>query len=275
MLWQGPARRRNRKFVEEARSSRPPRPQNVPRARLGQRLIASSAAADLNNSGRGPSRRVPHWKEVSGCPASDGTRDEAARIPCGGSAKVSAAAPLARPGPTHRSRAAARRSHRFHQKRWAPLGRRSPAAARLTAHLPWTVRRRRHATMTKGRRRLKHALIITCTIACPVGLDNGEVCSGHGACAEHVSKGIDETCVCDYGFSGPDCSLRLCPAARAWSDYASSNNTAHARHVECANMGESRRPAVPRCLHAIDATRVHQTGSWVVYFFILRLFGPI
>ena len=123
--------------------------------------------------------------------------------------------------------------------------------------------------MTKGRRRLKYALIITCTIACPVGLDNGEVCSGHGACAEHVSKGIDETCVCDYGFSGPDCSLRLCPAARAWSDYASSNNTAHARHVECANMGESRRPVVWRRLHAVDATRVHQTRSWVVSLSVL------
>jgi hypothetical protein len=36
----------------------------------------------------------------------------------------------------------------------------------------------------------------------------------------------------------------------------------------------SRRPAVLRRLHAIDATRVHQTRSWVVYFLILRSFGP-
>jgi hypothetical protein len=36
----------------------------------------------------------------------------------------------------------------------------------------------------------------------------------------------------------------------------------------------SRRPAVLRRLHAIDATRVHQTRSWVVYFWILRPFGP-
>jgi hypothetical protein len=35
-----------------------------------------------------------------------------------------------------------------------------------------------------------------------------------------------------------------------------------------------QRPAVLRCLHAIDATRVHQTRSWVVSFFILRPFGP-
>ena len=36
----------------------------------------------------------------------------------------------------------------------------------------------------------------------------------------------------------------------------------------------SRRPAVPRRLHAIDATRAHQTRSWVVYFLNLRPFGP-
>ena len=36
----------------------------------------------------------------------------------------------------------------------------------------------------------------------------------------------------------------------------------------------SRRPAVLRCLHAIDATRVRQTRSWVVSFPILGPFGP-
>ena len=36
----------------------------------------------------------------------------------------------------------------------------------------------------------------------------------------------------------------------------------------------TRRPAVLRCLHAIDATRFHQTRSWVVSFSILRPFGP-
>ena len=36
----------------------------------------------------------------------------------------------------------------------------------------------------------------------------------------------------------------------------------------------ARRPAVLRCPHAIDATRVHQTRSWVVSFSILRPFGP-
>ena len=39
-------------------------------------------------------------------------------------------------------------------------------------------------------------------------------------------------------------------------------------------MARSRRPAVLRRLHAIDATLVHQTRSWVVSFSILRSFGP-
>ena len=36
----------------------------------------------------------------------------------------------------------------------------------------------------------------------------------------------------------------------------------------------SRRPVVLRRLHAVDATRVHQTRSWVVSFSSLRPFGP-
>ena len=38
--------------------------------------------------------------------------------------------------------------------------------------------------------------------------------------------------------------------------------------------GPRRRPVVQRRLHAIDATRIHQTRSWVVSFLILRPFGP-
>jgi hypothetical protein len=40
------------------------------------------------------------------------------------------------------------------------------------------------------------------------------------------------------------------------------------------NWVPGRRPAVLRCLHAIDATRVHLTMKWVVSFSILRPFGP-
>ena len=41
-----------------------------------------------------------------------------------------------------------------------------------------------------------------------------------------------------------------------------------------AKKVRSRRPAVLRRLHAIDATRVHLTMKWVVSFWILRPFGP-
>ena len=38
-------------------------------------------------------------------------------------------------------------------------------------------------------------------------------------------------------------------------------------------MVRSRRPVVRR-LHAVDATRVHLTMTWVLYFSISRPFGP-
>ena len=47
-----------------------------------------------------------------------------------------------------------------------------------------------------------------------------------------------------------------------------------AGQMTAAGKVRSRRPAVLRCLHAIDATRVHQTRSWVAYFSSLRPFGP-
>ena len=39
-------------------------------------------------------------------------------------------------------------------------------------------------------------------------------------------------------------------------------------------MVRSRRPAVLRCLHAIDARRLQERSSWVVSISILRPFGP-
>ena len=46
--------------------------------------------------------------------------------------------------------------------------------------------------------------------------------------------------------------------------------------AKAAKFGvRSPRFEVLRCLHAIDATRVHQTRSWVVSFSISRPFGPI
>jgi len=56
--------------------------------------------------------------------------------------------------------------------------------------------------------------------------------------------------------------------------YVAVKRVAKDQMSKVVNEVRSRRPAVLRRLHAIDATRVHQTRSWVVYFLILRPFGP-
>ncbi|CAM9624433.1 unnamed protein product, partial [Sphacelaria rigidula] len=60
-------------------------------------------------------------------------------------------------------------------------------------------------------------------------------CSGRGLINSNL------TCSCFSGFRGPDCSLRACPVGRAWVDFPSDTNTAHADGVECSNMGTCDR----------------------------------
>ena len=63
------------------------------------------------------------------------------------------------------------------------------------------------------------------------------ICSGHGAClAPHVSSTAPYVCDCYDGYGGGDCSVRLCPSARAWADYPTKHG-AHASGTECAGMG--------------------------------------
>ena len=88
---------------------------------------------------------------------------------------------------------------------------------------------------------VRWAALVTVAAACPHGHLNEQVCSGHGHCARGVAPGVDETCVCDAGFVAADCSQRACPAGRAWADYATANNTAHALHFECSNQGHCDR----------------------------------
>jgi hypothetical protein len=60
---------------------------------------------------------------------------------------------------------------------------------------------------------------------------------------------------------------------RSLVKYACAMNKADVAFVPVPPV-RSRRPAVLRRLHAVDATRVHQMTSWVVSLLILRPFGP-
>ena len=63
-----------------------------------------------------------------------------------------------------------------------------------------------------------------------------------------------------------------------WTQVKSVQNLIERCLSQYMTQAEVRGPVsgigVLRCLHAIDATRFHQTRSWVVYFLILRPFGP-
>jgi len=63
--------------------------------------------------------------------------------------------------------------------------------------------------------------------------------SVHSSCPNQCSfngKCVSSFCECFDGFTGGDCSQRLCPSTEAWVDVASGTDPAHAR-AECANMG--------------------------------------
>jgi hypothetical protein len=75
---------------------------------------------------------------------------------------------------------------------------------------------------------------------------DGLICTGHGICGSAYHPGIltyDELyedyigCQCYAGFTGPDCSLRYCPAGVAWADMPMYNETAHKLGAECSNFG--------------------------------------
>jgi len=61
-------------------------------------------------------------------------------------------------------------------------------------------------------------------------------CSGNGKCTLPYGR-----CSCFHGFTGSDCSLRVCPSGKAWTDDLSSttlarNDQGHAS-TECSNRG--------------------------------------
>jgi hypothetical protein len=57
-------------------------------------------------------------------------------------------------------------------------------------------------------------------------------CSGHGVCDPVTFR-----CYCSKGFSGGDCSERVCPSAKSWFSYPTADNVAHFDLATCSNMG--------------------------------------
>lgn len=63
-------------------------------------------------------------------------------------------------------------------------------------------------------------------------------CSGHGECAGNPTY----KCNCADGWTGADCSNRVCPKDVAWFAYPSAENVAHiSEQVECSNVGTCDR----------------------------------
>ena len=71
----------------------------------------------------------------------------------------------------------------------------------------------------------------TATIqACPGTIS----CSGHGECAGNPTY----ACACSDGWTGSDCSERVCPSDVSWFTIPTADNSAHiSEDVECSNMG--------------------------------------
>lgn len=79
---------------------------------------------------------------------------------------------------------------------------------------------------------------------CPSG------CSGHGQCVGAKQDGLMDKfgheCKCHSGYTGTACTLRVCPAGRAWADVPTAAQTAHADDVECSGFGHCDR-ATGKC----------------------------
>eukprot|EP00937_MAST-01D_sp_MAST-1D-sp2_P001998 g1998.t1 len=75
---------------------------------------------------------------------------------------------------------------------------------------------------------LRTLAALSCAVLCVAQCHNR--CSGHGVCNRYGQ------CTCESTYVGADCSQRACPRDKAWVDYTTGVDTAHA-NAECSNMG--------------------------------------
>lgn len=77
--------------------------------------------------------------------------------------------------------------------------------------------------------------------------DDRHHCSGHGT----TSHSKDFECTCMSGWKGPNCGVRACPRGRAWADYASATDEAHAYDTECSGQGYCNEEGVCECREGV------------------------
>ena len=75
----------------------------------------------------------------------------------------------------------------------------------------------------------------------------GAHCSGHGV----TSKENNFECTCFSGWKGPNCGVKACPRGRAWADYASDVDEAHAYDVECSGVGYCNEDGQCECREGV------------------------
>ena len=83
------------------------------------------------------------------------------------------------------------------------------------------------------RRREEKLLLTLSTLVVLLGQISAQcpnTCNFHGHCDKY---GV---CTCFRGYTGSDCSEQTCPMDYAWTDVASTDDTAHAK-AECSNRG--------------------------------------
>ena len=113
------------------------------------------------------------------------------------------------------------------------------SAVRWAAAFAGTTRRRElPGPFAQEMRRPTRAVLLTAVVAAAwlLGPAEGHCpnhCSGHGRC----TGGSLLKCSCQSGWAGGDCSLHMCPSARAWTDMATADDTAHAPAM-CSNRGD-------------------------------------